>query len=163
MPKNSFQLLLTAKLQRFEVGDIGKCTKVLCTFWIDNLGARPDANITRSAKNPARLQNRPKTNDFVDELQNMISPSILGAGGWNFYLFRISDNIFIFWPFPVPIIRRCSPIIYPPGWPSCPARSSKSRKSWILLADFIFWVSQRLLGVGRFAWGLLKCLFLHSL
>ena len=35
MPKNVFELLLTAKLQRFEVGDIGKCKKVFYTFWID--------------------------------------------------------------------------------------------------------------------------------
>ena len=155
MPKNTFQLLLTAKLQHFEVGGIGKCTKVLCTFRIVNLGARPDA-----VKNPARLQNHPKTKDFVDELQNMISPRLLGAGGWNFYLFRIAGNIFVFWPFPVPIIRRCSPIIYPPGWPASPARSSKSRKSWIFLD---FWTSQRLLGVGCFVWGLFRCLFLHTI
>ena len=114
-------------------------------------------------KKSARLQNHPKTKDFVSWLQNMISPRLLGVGGWNFYPFRISDNFFIFWSFPVPIIRRCSPIIYPPGWPSYPARSSKSRKSWILLADFTFWISQRLLGVCCFAWELFKCLFLRTI
>ena len=128
MPKNTFQFLLTAKLQRCKVLK-PKSAQNFCALLGEIIWEPRHHQIDKNHKNPVRLQNRPQTKDFVDELQNMISPRLLGAGGWNFCLLRISDNIFIFWPFPVPIIRRCSPIIYPPGWPSCPARSSKSRKS----------------------------------
>ena len=161
MPKNTFQLPLTAKLQHFEVGGIGKCTKVLCTFRIDpgsparrqhrQIGQK-SSQTPKSSENQ-RFRGRTSKYDFSK-----------ATGSWRLNFFPVADlgHHFRFLTFPSSHYSKMFSYYLPSWMATQPARSSKSWKSWILLADFIFWFLRDYWELIVFLWGLLKCLWLHA-